>query len=74
MLIPCVFPWRAVNRLMKRGWGQRGTLAVERWNIFSTGSRVRRGGDGLTDSLNDCRAESNFDVLGSERSETQDFL
>lgn len=52
---------------MKRGWGQRGTLAVEMWNIFSMGSRERRGGEWLTDSLNDWRAESNFDVLGSER-------
>lgn len=33
------------------------------------GSRERRGGDWLTDSLNDWRAENNFDVLDSERSE-----
>lgn len=50
--------------------GSEGTLAVERCGtFFYMGSRERRGGDLLTDSLNDWRAESNFDVLGSERGE-----
>lgn len=43
MFIPCVFPWRAVNRLMKRGWGQRGTLAVGDVEHFLHGQQGEKG-------------------------------